>query len=137
MTASMSTVTIPLLRETNLPELSGPAICFMNFSFYLAVAFFGNLTGFLMNAFPPEVRNGAFVYGRASWLTVFAVLAAFAPSSAAQCGCARPGASCLRRADAVAADQLVRNERAARKRLSAEPRIQRIRDRRSQCRVIL
>lgn len=78
MTASMSTVTIPLLRETNLPELSGPAICFMNFSFYLAVAFFGNLTGFLMNAFPPEVRNGAFVYGRASWLTVFAVLAAFA-----------------------------------------------------------
>lgn len=78
LTASMSTITIPLLRETNTPSLSGPAICFMNFSFYLAVAFFGNLTGFLMNCFPPESRNGALIYGRNSYLAVFAVLTLFA-----------------------------------------------------------
>ncbi len=77
-TASMSTITIPLLRETNISILSGSAICFMNFCFYLAVAFFGNLTGLLMNIFSPEFRNGIFVYSRNSYLTVFAVLAVFA-----------------------------------------------------------
>lgn len=78
LTASMSTITIPLLRETNSPSLSGPAICFMNFSFYLAVALFGNLTGLLMNCFPPESRNGVLIYGRNSYLAVFAVLTLFA-----------------------------------------------------------
>lgn len=76
-TASMSTITIPLLRETNERSLSGPAICLMNFSFYLAVAFFGNLTGLLMNLFPPESRSGILIYGRSSYLTVFSVLSLF------------------------------------------------------------
>lgn len=76
-TASMSTITIPLLRETNSPPQANAAICFMNFSFYLSVAVFGNLTGCLMNLFPPELRNGILVYGRNSYLTVFAVLTFF------------------------------------------------------------
>ena len=47
----------------------------MNFSFYLAVAFFGNLSGWLLNTFPPEAVGKTLVYPRNSYLAVFAVLA--------------------------------------------------------------
>ncbi len=77
-TASMSTITIPLLRETNTESLAGPSVAFMNFSFYMAVAFFGNLAGWLMNAFPPEFRSGVYIYSRSSYLLVFSVLLCFA-----------------------------------------------------------
>ena len=74
LTGSMSSIAIPLLRETNPEEQVGLAISFMNFGFFLAVAFFGNLTGLLMDAFAPELVEGVLVYGRASYLAVFAVL---------------------------------------------------------------
>ena len=74
-TGSMSSIAIPLLHETNPRELAGPAVCFMNFSFYLAVAFFGNLSGWLLNTFPPETVGNTLVYPRNSYLAVFAVLA--------------------------------------------------------------
>lgn len=74
-TGSMSSIAIPLLHETNPRELAGPAVCFMNFSFYLAVACFGNLTGWLLNSFPPETVGRTLVYSRNSYLAVFAVLA--------------------------------------------------------------
>ena len=54
----------------------------MNFSFYLAVAVFGNLVGWLMNLFPPAVCDGIRLYGRGSYLTVFGVLSVFAVVSA-------------------------------------------------------
>ena len=47
----------------------------MNFSFYLAVAVFGNLAGWLLKSFPPESVGGALVYSRNSYLAVFSVLA--------------------------------------------------------------
>ena len=74
-TGSMSSIAIPLLHETNPRDLAGPAVCFMNFSFYLAVAFFGNLSGWLLNTFPPETVGNTLVYPRNSYLAVFAVLA--------------------------------------------------------------
>lgn len=74
-TGSMSSIAIPLLHETNPRDLAGPAVCFMNFSFYLAVAFFGNLSGWLLNTFPPEAVGKTLVYPRNSYLAVFAVLA--------------------------------------------------------------
>ena len=71
-TASLSTIVIPLLRETNLEMLTGRAVCMLNFSFYLAVAFFGNLAGLLLKLFQPIVSaNGAAAYGRSAWMTVF------------------------------------------------------------------
>lgn len=82
LTASLSAILIPLLRETNPEEASGSAIALMNFSFYLAVAVFGNLVGWLMNLFPPAVCDGIRLYGRGSYLTVFGVLSVFAVVSA-------------------------------------------------------
>lgn len=73
-TASLSTIVIPLLRETNPEMLSGRAVCMLNFSFYLAVAFFGNLAGQLLKLFHPvEYNAGAAVYGRSAWMTVFGI----------------------------------------------------------------
>ena len=77
LTGSMSSIAIPLLRETNPEEQVGLAISFMNFGFFLAVAFFGNLAGLLMDAFAPQPVNGIMVYGREAYLTVFAVLFLF------------------------------------------------------------
>lgn len=73
-TASTSSITIPLLRETNDPESVGAAVSFMNFSFYISVALFGNVVGFLMNLFRPEPRNGLLIYSAHSYLAVFAFL---------------------------------------------------------------
>lgn len=78
LTASMSSITIPLLRETNPENDTGAAVCFMNFSFYLSVAVFGNLAGFLINLFPPHRNGGILIYGRESYLVLFAVLTLFA-----------------------------------------------------------
>ena len=78
LTASMSSITIPLLRETNSEDNTGAAVCFMNFSFYLSVAVFGNLAGFLINLFPPHRTGNVLVYGRESYLMLFAVLTLFA-----------------------------------------------------------
>ena len=71
-TASLSTIVIPLLRETNPEMLTGRAICMLNFSFYLAVAFFGNLAGQLLKLFQPIISvNSAAAYGRSAWMTMF------------------------------------------------------------------
>ena len=72
-TASLSTIVIPLMRETNPEHLVGRSICMLNFSFYLAVAAFGNLAGMLLNIFPPQFRNGIAIYGRSAWMTAFGV----------------------------------------------------------------
>ena len=78
LTASMSSITIPLLRETNSEDNTGAAVCFMNFSFYLSVAVFGNLAGFLINLFPPHRNGSILVYGRESYLAMFFTLTLFA-----------------------------------------------------------
>ena len=78
LTASMSSITIPLLRETNPENDAGASISFMNFSFYLSVAVFGNLAGFLMDLFPAQRIDGILVYGRNSYLALFGVLTLFA-----------------------------------------------------------
>ena len=72
-TASLSTIVIPLLRETNPEHLVSRSICMLNFSFYLAVAAFGNLAGLLLKIFPPQFRNGTAVYEQSAWMTVFGV----------------------------------------------------------------
>lgn len=77
-TASMSTITIPLLKETNETRLTGTAIAFMNFSFYVSVAVFGNIVGLLLNVFPPEKRGEILIYPRESYLLVFGALSLFA-----------------------------------------------------------
>ena len=72
-TASLSTVVIPLLRETNPECLVSRSICMLNFSFYLAVACFGNLAGLLFKLFLPEECGGISVYGQNAWMTIFGI----------------------------------------------------------------
>ncbi len=74
LTGSMSPIMIPLLRETNPEPQVGLSISFMNFSFFLAVALFGNMVGFLMQLFQPQIKDGQMIYGRLSYLFVFAFL---------------------------------------------------------------
>lgn len=74
MTASISAILIPLLKETNQPRLVPYAVAEMNFCFYAAVAVFGNLTGFLQNLFPPVRHGGILIYSRSSYFCIFLFL---------------------------------------------------------------
>ena len=47
----------------------------MNFSFYLAVAIFGNAVGFLLNLYPPEQIGEVRIYCRESYFAVFLLFA--------------------------------------------------------------
>lgn len=67
----ISGVTIPYIQETNSPELIGTATSMGNFSAYLAVAIFGNMTGLILKSFPAN-SNG--VYGEKTYIILFAVL---------------------------------------------------------------
>jgi MFS family permease len=76
-TATMSALTIPLLRNINSGSNFGLAVGLMNFGNYLAVAVFGDLAGFLIGLYPATVVNGTKVYGVSSYITLFAVLILF------------------------------------------------------------
>ena len=75
-TASMTSIAIPLLKETNDPALAGSAIAFMNFCSYVSVAVLGNAAGFLLNIFPPERVGNVLVYSRWSYLALLVPMCA-------------------------------------------------------------
>lgn len=80
-TATMSALTIPLLRESNSGSAFGLAAGMMNFGNYMAVALFGDLAGFLIGLYPATIVDGVRVYGNSSYTVLFAVLIVFiAPS---------------------------------------------------------
>ena len=72
-TASLSSILIPLLRETNGTAMVGKTVSMLNFSFYTAVALFGNLAGGILKLFTPQERAGVLVYGQSTWCTLFAL----------------------------------------------------------------
>jgi predicted MFS family arabinose efflux permease len=74
VSASFSTITIALIKEFNPPELLSIATSFNNFSAYMAVAILGNLSGHLMNLFPPRQEGDLLIYGRNSYLAVLSVM---------------------------------------------------------------
>lgn len=74
-TASLSSILIPLLRETNGSVMVGKTVSMLNFSFYLCVAFFGNMAGIVLKCFDPVERSGVMVYGQAAWSTIFGIFA--------------------------------------------------------------
>lgn len=71
MTASISAILIPLLKETNIPRLVPYAVAMMNFCFYIAVAVFGNLSGLLQNLFPTKRYGDAVIYSHFSYFCIF------------------------------------------------------------------
>ena len=73
--ASLSPLLVPLIHDTNKKEITGTAVSMMTCMFYIFVGLFGNLTGILMNVFPPEkMANGVLKYNSHSYLLIFAVL---------------------------------------------------------------
>ena len=77
LVGSLSSIVIPVLNETNPESRTGLSISFMNFCFYLCVAVFGNLVGFLMSLVPPKSVEGVMVYSQQSYCAVFSVLCVF------------------------------------------------------------
>lgn len=76
-TATMSALTIPLLKDINKGSDFGLAAGMMNFGNYMTVAIFGDLTGFLIGLYPARLADGIKVYGNASYITLFSVLMLF------------------------------------------------------------
>lgn len=77
LTASTSSIAIPLLRETNEAEFTGVSVSILNFSCYIAVAVFGNAVGLLMNLSKPERHENILIYGTNSYLAVFGTMLLF------------------------------------------------------------
>ena len=76
MTA-MSPLLVIAINETNRHSIIVTAAGVLNAMFFFAVGIFGNITGFMMNLFPPESINGILVYSRNSYLAVFIPLLMF------------------------------------------------------------
>ena len=77
-TSNMTPVFLAIVAETNPPENLGVCASFSNCTAYLLVAVLGNVSGMLMDLFKPEIINGAKVYGRYSYIAVFALFTVMA-----------------------------------------------------------
>ena len=77
-TASLSSIVIPIIKETNDSQNTGSAVAFSNFLAYILVAIFGNLIGGVLNLFVPEHVGNKLVYSREAYLAVFGVMLFFA-----------------------------------------------------------
>ncbi len=69
--ASISSLLIPVIQQSNREATAVTAVSIMNFSFFMMVGILGTLTGFLLNIHTPERINGILVYGRESYLLLF------------------------------------------------------------------
>jgi MFS family permease len=72
--ASLTTVLIPILNESNPPSIIGRCMSILNFSCYIAVAMLGNMTGMILNCFSPATQDGSMACSRSAWLTLFVAL---------------------------------------------------------------
>ena len=69
--ASISSLLIPVLQQSNKEGLGVTAVSIMNFCFFMMVGILGSLTGFLLNIYSPVRLNGILTYGRESYLLLF------------------------------------------------------------------
>ena len=76
-TATMSALTIPLLKEANSGGNFGLAAGMMNFGNYMTVAIFGDLAGFFVGLYPARIVDGIKVYGSSSYISLFLALTVF------------------------------------------------------------
>lgn len=74
--ASISSLLIPVIQQSNEERFAVTGVSIMNFCFFMMVGILGTLTGFLLKAFAPERINGVLVYGRSSYLLLFGVFLA-------------------------------------------------------------
>ena len=69
-----SSISAGSFRETNDDKCFGTVMSLNNFFAYLVTAAFGGCAGHLMDLFPPTIVNDVKIYGRNSYLLIFAVL---------------------------------------------------------------
>lgn len=71
--ANMTPVFLALLSESNPSAILGMTVSAGNFTAYTFVAVLGNLTGTLMDLFPPRKMEEVLIYGQNSYLCVFSL----------------------------------------------------------------
>ena len=71
---NVTPIFVSLVKETNEENRFGTVLCVGNFFSYSVTAGFGCVLGRLMDLYPPQKIDGISVYGRSSYLLVFAVL---------------------------------------------------------------
>ena len=67
-----------IAKELNPPELTGMSIAYINFMAFLFIALFQNITGMILNAFPPDSGSLAFSANAYSAVYLFFILSAAA-----------------------------------------------------------
>ncbi|MBR2720510.1 MAG: MFS transporter [Lentisphaeria bacterium] len=75
---NIAPIFVAVLKESNPEHSFGTSVCVCNAFAYAVSAGFGAGAGKLMDIFPPETIEGIKIYGKNSYLLVFAVLAAVA-----------------------------------------------------------
>ena len=70
---NVGSMTVAMYRDANEEHRFGTVMSISNCFAYLVTAVFGGFLGKLMDLFPPTIVNGVKIYGRNSYLTVFAV----------------------------------------------------------------
>lgn len=74
LAGNVSPVIVALVRESNRSDIWGVMLSVYAFSAYIVTAVIGHLTGWIMDASVTGENAGTHVYGRDSYLMVFAVL---------------------------------------------------------------
>ena len=76
MAGGFSSVINCIVTEVNPPEETGIAIGTVNFVCYMTVAFWGTITGFIMDLFDSQITvlaNGVIVYPKTAYITIFII----------------------------------------------------------------
>lgn len=76
--ANQGTITVPIMKDTNIPEAMGAIVSLCNGIVYLTVALLGNAVGMLLDMFEPVKSGGILIYTNKSYIAVFALFALLA-----------------------------------------------------------
>ena len=69
--ANQGTISVPTMKDTNVPEAMGAIVSLCNGLVYLMVAVLGNAVGILLDLFEPVRKGTALIYTNNSYIAVF------------------------------------------------------------------
>jgi len=69
--ANQGTLTVPIMKDTNVPEAMGAIVSLCNGLVYMVVALLGNAVGILLDLFEPVRKGTALIYTNNSYIAVF------------------------------------------------------------------
>ncbi|MBE7702962.1 MAG: MFS transporter [Cyanobacteria bacterium SIG28] len=71
--ASLSSILVPVLHQTNKKAICTTAVSIMNFSYFLMVGILGNVTGHVLHVFEPKRVGSTLIYDNNSYLLLFVI----------------------------------------------------------------